>query len=295
MRLLEWIKKNKLSSLLLVVILFYFVFNFFVRSSINYSRRNLAVDDVGRYAGAPAYSGMESKSLPAANLSTGVQQERMVQKESSVSLLVKDVRESVGLVKKQAEDLGGFMIESNFSNPGESPNGSISVRVPSSSLQAYLDFLREQSIRVVSEQLTGTDITDQYRDINSRLDTLYSTKRKFEEIYDKAVAVQDILDVQNRIIELQDQIDNLKGQQQYMQKSSEMARVTIYLSTDELALPYAPDTSWRPSVVFKTAVRSLVENVRGIMNLAIWIGVYSVLWVPALAAIFIIKRRLIKK
>lgn len=298
MRFWEWIKRNKLSSLLLAVILFFVLRSFIGSSVVNYSSSRLSSPSMTDYSynasrgmtvpGGLTYTEMQKVS-PVNSIDTS-NQNRMIQKESSLSLLVADVRSSADTVIKQAEGLGGFMIQSTFSNPGESPSGSISVRVPSSSLQTYLDILRKLSIRVVSEQLSGADITDQYKDINSRLDTLNATKAKFEAIYDKAVSIQDILEVQNRIIELQDQIDTLKGQQQYMEKSAEMARVSMYFSTDELSLPYASDTSWRPGVVFKSAVRSLVENLRGFAGLLIWTGVYVVFWGPVLVIILLIRR-----
>lgn len=299
MRFWEWIKRNKLSSLLLALILFFVLRSFIGSSVVNYSASRLSSPpmkdytyNVSRGMTAPdgvSYTEMMQKESPVSNIDTSTQN-RLVQKESSLSLLVGDVRSSADTVIKQAEGMGGFMIQSTFSNPGESPSGSISVRVPSSSLQTYLDILRKLSIRVVSEQLSGTDITDQYKDIQSRLDTLNTTKAKFEAIYDKAVSIQDILEVQNRIIELQDQIDALKGQKQYMEKSTEMARVSVYLSTDELSLPYASDTSWRPSVVFKSAVRSLVENLRGFAGLLIWASVYVVFWGPVLILILVVRR-----
>lgn len=302
MRFWEWIKRNKLSSLLLAVILFFALQSFIGSSVVNYSSSRISSRPMMDYTynagkGMSAPSGLSYTEMmqrvppvtPVNSIDTSTQN-RLVQKESSLSLLVGDVRSSADTVIKQAEGMGGFMIQSTFSNPGESPSGSISVRVPASNLASYLDILRKQSIRVVSEQLSGTDITDQYKDIKSRLDTLNTTKAKFEAIYDKAVSIQDILEVQNRIIELQDQIDSLKGQQQYMEKSAEMARVSVYLSTDELSLPYASDTSWRPSVVFKAAVRSLVDNLRGFASSLIWIAVYAAFWVPALVIILFLVR-----
>lgn len=300
MRVWGWIKSHKLSSFLLGLIIIYLLQGFFGSFVTNYSsRRSLYMPSLtdesynvspNMAPGGYGYTGIAQKMMPPVTSIDTSNQNRLVQKESSLSLLVSDVRSSADTVIKQAENLGGFMIESNFSNPGESPYGTVSVRVPSSSLAGYLDVLRKLSIRVVSEQLSGTDITDQYRDINSRLDTLNSTKRKFEAIYEKAVTIQEILDVQNRINELQDQIDSLKGQQQYLEKSSETSKVTVSLSTDELSLPFAPDSSWRPGVVFKSAVRSLVENIRSFASLLIWIGVYSVFWVPVLIIIILIKR-----
>lgn len=300
MRIIEWIKRNKLSSILLAIILLFLLRGFLVGSVTNLSvSRSMRLPETAEYrysksidSAAPgimnSYSGGSSGTI--SNVYTG-SQSRMVQKESTLSLLVSNVRDSANSVIKKAEALGGFMIQTMISSPGETASATVSIRVPAASLNTYLNELRNLSIRVVSEELRGDDITDQYKDIQTRLDTLNETKRRFEAIYEKAVDIQDILSVQGNIMQIQDQTDSLKGQQQYMEKSTETARVTVYLSTDELSLPYAPDTSWRPSAVFKEAVRSVVVNLRSLASSLIWIGVYVVFWGPVLVIILLIRRR----
>jgi len=98
------------------------------------------------------------------------------------------------------------------------------------------------------------------------------------------------LTVQRELISLQNQIDSLKGQQKYLEQTAQLAKVTIYLSSDEMALPYAPSATFRPDVIFKLAVRSLVGALRGVATLAIWIIVFGVIWVPVLVIIIFIKR-----
>jgi len=142
---------------------------------------------------------------------------------------------------------------------------------------------------VVSETVSGRDVTDEYVDIEARVATLLKTKAKFEEILAKAEKVQDILEVQRELINLQDQIDNFKGQQNYLEKSAQVSRVTIYLATDELALPYVPAEVWRPQVIFKQAVRSLIVVLRKMGTLIIWLGVYSVIWLPAVGVYLVFR------
>jgi hypothetical protein len=108
---------------------------------------------------------------------------------------------------------------------------------------------------------------------------------------EKAEKVQDILQVQRELINLHQQIDNLKGKQKYLQSNAQMAKVTVYLSTDELALPYSPTHPWRPKVIFKQAVRSLIGTVRLAGTAFIWVGVYSIIWLPLLLVAWLIKRR----
>ena len=105
---------------------------------------------------------------------------------------------------------------------------------------------------------------------------------------DRATKVQDILSVQRELIRLQDQIDTLKGRQKYLEQTAKLAKITVYLSTDEYALPYAPSETFRPAVIFKLAVRSLVRTLRSVAQALIWIGVYAIVWVPAGIIIFFI-------
>ena len=166
--------------------------------------------------------------------------------------------------------------------------------MPTNKLDEALAFIRSLSIKVTSENLVGTDVTDEYIDIEGRLATLRKTQARFEEILDKAISVQDILTVQRELISLQDQIDTLIGQKESIENNAKLTKITVYLSTDELALPYAPDKAFRPNIVFKLAVRSLLSSLRSGAQAAIWIGVYSVIWAPIVLG-FIAYKRLRKK
>lgn len=219
---------------------------------------------------------------------------RMVVEESSLSLLVKDVRQVLTAVKSKIESLGGYMVNSYLSSPEQAPTGQLTLRTPQEKLEASLTFIRAQGVKVVSENLSGTDVTDQFVDNTERLKILEGNKARFEEIMKKAEKIEDILRVQQEIFSLQGQIEAIKGQQNYLTKTAEMSRLTVYLSTDELALPYAPSDSWRPEVVFKQAVRSLLKTAQKLGTAAIWLAVYLAALAPVLVIVFLLYRRLVK-
>jgi hypothetical protein len=217
--------------------------------------------------------------------------DRMVVQNSHLSLKVSNVTENVAKIKSQAEGLGGYMVDSSIAKPEETTTGNITVRIPAAKLDDFLSFCRGLAVKVVSENIRGTDVTDQYVDTAKRIETLEKTKRKFEEIMDKATQVPEILQVQREIINLQEQIDSLKAQNQYLEQTAKLAKITVYLASDELDLPFAPSEAWRPAVIFKTAVRSLVSTVRKLGTLLIWVAVFSVIWGPVLIVYLIVKRR----
>ncbi len=215
--------------------------------------------------------------------------DRMVVQNTWLSMLVKNVVQVRDDIITISENLGGYMVESNFNSPDEADTADLTVRVPTENQEQALDEFRKLGVRVVSENWQGSDVTDEYIDLEERLQVLEKTKTKFEAILEQASEINDILQVQRELTNLQSQIDNLKGQQEYYKQSANLSKITVYLSTDELALPYAPSEPWRPEVVFKYAVRSLVSTGRSLGSAIIWIAVYGAIWVPILLGVYIFR------
>src|SRR3989338_9353612 len=273
-RLFSWIKSHKFAVLLILIIVWLLA----RRSPIvppRYETDTFESRDttlMGKSLSMPQFG---SDAPPTTNVS-----ERMVVRNSHLSLKVKNVPETARQIVSFVESKGGYMVDSSISNPEEAAVGSITIRVPEDSFDQTLEYFRSLAMKVVSENLTGTDVTDQYLDIEESLAILERNKARFEEIMEQAVEIDDILRVQQEIFNLQNQIDSLKGQQQYLEQTSKLSLVTLYLATDELSLPYAPEQPWRPQVIFQKAVRSLLTNLQDIGSLFIWLGVYSIILVP---------------
>jgi hypothetical protein len=218
-------------------------------------------------------------------------EQRITTKNASLSLLVTNVEETLTAIQQEVSDQNGFIVSSSVSYPTEEPTAHITARVPKEQLEEITERIKNLGLKVVSEEITGADITDQYRDVEERLRVLTENKERMEEIMAQATTVDQIVSIQQQLFQIQDQIDALKGEQQYLEQSAQMSRLSIYLSSDELSLPYVPDNQWRPEVIFKNAVRSLFTTFQAIGSLAIWMGVFSVIWGPALIGYLVWKKR----
>lgn len=247
---------------------------------------NYATDAVAE----PAMMKSESSVAPLPVTGGG----RMVSRQATLSMKVDDVKATSMAIEEIANGVGGYMTNSESSQPEESASGSIVIRVPAKDFGKVAQQIRDLGVKVVSESVFGNDITDQYDDYEARLATLVKTKAKFEELLDNSTEVADLLNVQRELVSLQSQIDSIKGQQKYMEQSANTVPVSVYMSTDEYSLPYVPASDWRPQVVFKEAVRAMVLSVRGVANKLIWLVVYSVIWLPLLLIGLYLKRKLQK-
>lgn len=291
--IMNWIRKNW--HFVVIGLLIYFL----LRGSS--SNNFLTYDSQG-----PSFKGLSNGSM-VSDLSVGFpsrssdsispeyapsdSSQRLVSRNSSLSLLVKDVPTAIREIQSQAQSLGGFLVNSSLSRPDSNASGDISIRVPSEKLDEAIDQIKSLGLKTVYESVVGRDLTDQYEDIQTRLELLESIKTKYQSILSSATRVQDILEVQREIINTQSQIDSLKGQQLYLEKSASLSLISVSLSTDELSLPYTPDQTWRPQVIFKQSVRSLISSFRTIGNFAIKAFVFTPIWLPLLLGVIIYKRR----
>ena len=284
-KIVQWIKRNKIILVVVVLFLLFFGKNFFTK--VVTPAPSYPITDIG--TSTKMSVGMVSNSYNPVAPTEGT--DRLVVQEPSLSLVVKDVKSVADKIEATAKDSGGYMVSTSLTKTQEVPFATIVIRTPADKLKDTLDLIRGMSTKVSSEYVLGTDVTDQYVDIDARLETLNQTKAKFETILQQSTVVSDLLNVQREIINLQTQIDSLKGQQKYLEQTAKLAKVTVYLSSDEFSLPYVPAQTFRPSVIFKLAVRSLVGTLRSLATLLIWIFVYAVILVPVVLIIYFLRRK----
>jgi hypothetical protein len=238
---------------------------------------------------------MDSIAPERGNVAPSSSANRLKTYTASLSMVVGNVSESLQAIEQIATKAGGFLIESRLSSPEEGAYGTASLRVSSEQLQSTLEAIKNLGVRITQESITSADLTDEYEDIDAKISSLQSTMEKFEALLDQADTVEESMRVQDQLLNLQDRIDSLVGRKQYLEKSSELSLITITIASDELSLPYAPQETWRPALIFKQAVRSLVLSVRTLAKYIIWLGVYSVIWLPVLIGFLLFARRRNKK
>lgn len=302
-RVTVWIKANKLASVLLLIFCYFVFRGFFANFAFNTIGNTKSMYQQSYVAPAPGSQVTSDVIMGSRGSGIGVYtpqneaaptpqiKDRKVQTESNMSVVVKDFEPAVSTIKNEVTSLGGYVVSTDLNTPQGISTGYVVARVPADKMDAFLAFVRKSVYRITYSHISGTDVTDQYVDIQARLATLNKTKAKYEEFFNKATNVNDLINIQNYILQVQGQIEQLQGQLKYMDATTSTSLITINLSTDEYSLPYAPEQPWSPSIIFKLAIRSLIGTLRGLGSLAIWIAVYSVIWVPALALVLIIRRR----
>lgn len=205
---------------------------------------------------------------------------RMVIKTGGLSLVVENVSETAKKIVEYVKSKNGWVSNSSVSEDEQVPRGSVTVRVPAENFDEAMKNFRNLAQKVKYETSQGADITEEYVDLESRLRNLNAAEEQLLEIMKRSGKVSDILEVQRELTNVRAQIEQIKGRMQYLEKSVEMATITVYLALSEDLLPIPPTEKWQPVYVLKKAWHSVLNSLRGISYILIWLITYAIIWAP---------------
>lgn len=236
--------------------------------------------------GDASYNGAEESEEAAysqdmkSSLSEGESTERMVIKDANLSIVVEEPSLSMDAIAEMAEEMGGFVVSSNLYETQTErgvkvPQARITIRVPSQRLNEALEQIKSGAGRVLSENVSGQDVTREYTDLASRLRNLESAEEQLAEILDEARDTEDVLNIYNRLVEVREEIEVIKGQMQYYEQSAALSAISVDIQANEAVQPLTIG-GWQPVGVAKRAIQALINTLKFLGNAAIWLGLYLV-------------------
>lgn len=258
----------------------------------------VATSDMGVAPQAPR----EAESVPSPGKSSegsfgaqvdASQVDRMVLKNASLTIVVEDPVASMDAIAAMAESMGGFVVTSNAyktqTDSGvELPQASITVRVPveklTTAMQTIKDLVENPKEDVLTDQVSGEDVTQQYTDLKSRLRNLENAEAQLQEIMGSAKDTQDVLATYNQLVSVQEQIEVLKGQIQYYEQAAALSSISVSIVAKASIEPLTIG-SWKPQGTARNAVQALVDTLQFLGKAIIWVLLYAV---PVILVLFVI-------
>jgi len=125
----------------------------------------------------------------------------------------------------------GFVSSSASNLTGATPSGTVGIRVPVASYDALRNALSDGKLgKVTSLTESGSDVTGQYTDIVARLAALNLSRQTYLTMLSNTRTVGDALVVQQKLDEVQQQIEQLQGQQKVLADQSDYATFNVTVS-----------------------------------------------------------------
>ena len=244
-------------------------------SSSDDSRSSMwdSMDSVGSLGFSEGYYKGDSSTYQneTANNNQG---ESKIQKNGSVSVLVENIDESIEALKSINNTFGGQITGIYDNGKGNERAVQITVKVPVEKFEAYYEQLRKLEGEVVYANITTVDVTEEYIDITSRLNNLRNTEAQLNRILERANSVTDVLAVQKELSTVRGEIESYEQRKRYFDNQTDYAYVSISFAVDKTGLDIAEE-QWKPWGEVKAAVKALVEVLKGLVNVIIWLVIFS--------------------
>ncbi|GAB4329863.1 MAG: hypothetical protein Kow0010_14530 [Dehalococcoidia bacterium] len=167
---------------------------------------------------------------------------------ATIDIEAEDVDSTYRSVAALAQELGGFVAQSDFSlramSDGERREfATVVIRVPSERYGSTLERIRRMDgVSVMGEEARTTEVTEEYVDLQSRLRNLEHTEARYLELLDEAKTVQDILAVSDRLDAVRLQIEQIEGRLQALDELVELASITVVIAPVPSAAAAGPDS-----------------------------------------------------
>ena len=230
---------------------------------------------------APPAAGYESEDAGGAYEETNSSSERIVIRNADLTIVVVDPIQSQKNITKLAETYKGYVVNSysyKVTTEGglEVPAVSISIRVPAEKLDEVIEKIKsevkDQKTDVLTEQVSGQDVTMEYTDLQSRLRNLEATRDQLLKFLEQAQTTEDAMMVYNQLVSINEQIEVLKGQIKYYDESSKMSAISVNIKAEESVQPLTIG-KWQPVGVARDAVQALISTAKFLVNALIWIAI----------------------
>ncbi|HSB10435.1 MAG TPA: DUF4349 domain-containing protein [Blastocatellia bacterium] len=194
--------------------------------------------------------------------------DRKIIRDAELTLETESPTEGLRKITAAAESQGGFVVTSEFKQnpvaPGAKPSQNVTViaRVPASRFASALEQIRTAGERLISEKVSGQDVSEEYLDLEARLRTKKALEAQFLEIMKQARKVQDALDVQSQLADVRTDIERLEGRRRFLENQAALSTITTIL---QMPQPIVAATTSGFSASIKRAFGDSVDTAASII------------------------------
>jgi hypothetical protein len=166
-----------------------------------------------------------------------------------------------------AEANNGFVSNSQSysDSEGKLTSGMITIRVEQKNFDAVVNKIKLLGT-IKSVQLGGTDVTQEYVDLESRLKNLQAQEQVLLDLMKKSTKVTDSIEVQRELSNVQGEVEVIKGRMNYLDNMVSFSTIDVNLAEPQ-AITESTEGGFLGAV--KRGARGALTVVRGMTTVLI--------------------------
>ncbi|MFS8652103.1 MAG: DUF4349 domain-containing protein [Caldibacillus sp.] len=293
--------------MLTIMLLFGF---FLVACGVSGSERQTELEEGGWQVVEPDHSGSGGSADSviedrADSVERDVMEENAVSETSTpdqkiiytadIHLRVKNLQKTMNEITGEVQRLGGYIVHSNtYTTHDDLQQGEVTVRVPQEHFTSFIADVEKMDGEVLSRNVQGQDVTEEYVDLESRLKSLRAQEERLLQFMEQAENTEDLLKISKDLTDVQEKIDSLTGRLRYLENRVEMATVTVRIEERNVEISGLDKdlNTWEKTVdQFKRSIDWLIQGFSWLIILVVGnLPIIALLAIILVGAVFFIKK-----
>lgn len=148
-----------------------------------------------------------------------------------LELEVKHYQQALAQIEADIANRNGYIVNNETNRyDNDFHRGEITARIPQEDLQTFLSTLETTDIDIIHRSVSGQDVTEQYIDLESRLSSKEIVEERLLSFMEDAEITEDLLNISRDLADVQTEIEQIRGQLNYLENKSDLATVTLHIT-----------------------------------------------------------------
>lgn len=200
-------------------------------------------------------------------------------------------------VRAKVDTLGGYIENSEISGNAERNNRSacLTIRIPAEKRNELTETVKTKANVTYSSE-SARDVTLEYVDTQSRIDSLRTEQKTLMELLEKAEDIDTVLAIQNQLTEVRYELQSYESRLKVME--NQVTYSTFYINIYEVQRVTVPEESSFFTKLKERFVNSLYALGEGFQSFLLFVlGDFPILLVAAvvIVVIVVVVRKIIRK
>ncbi|BAU53232.1 DUF4349 domain-containing protein [Mucilaginibacter gotjawali] len=161
---------------------------------------------------------------------------RKIIKEGEISFETKNIAGTRKAIYNSVQKLDGYIAGEVESNDSVNTRNEclLKIRIPEKNFDLFLNNVSSKATRIDSKNIRARDVTSEYIDITTHLVNKKKLEDRYVDLLKKGNKMSDLLQIENKISEIETSIDSTQAQLNYLTKQVEYSSLDITFYTKQI-------------------------------------------------------------
>ena len=206
-----------------------------------------------------------------------------------MTLVVDNLEQTRNEVVSLIEKHKGYVSNEQYSNWEHTSSYNLTVRIPCDNFDGFVAEVEAGKGKIESKSMYINDVTAEYIDLETRLNTKRSYLKRYKELLKSAKSVQEIVSIEDKIRSLEEEIDSTVGQLKYLSNQVDYSTLRLNIRHDDAN--YDPHHPEHGQGFWQRFSQSLSSGMRGLVDFAFFLVRIWPAWIIILIVFGIIRKR----